>query len=154
MNTLTDFLKPQDVCLDLEVASKSQLFDAVGRHMEREHAVPGDWVVQSLSRRERIGSTAMGQGVAIPHARVNGMDRIQALYLRLKSPIAFDALDDRPVSDVLVLLVPAPAVDEHLRILAEAAQMFSDRSFREHLHGCTDRQAVMQLFSTWPDRPT
>jgi PTS system nitrogen regulatory IIA component len=151
VNAIASSLRPKDICLDLEIADKSQLFDAVGRHMEREHAVPGDWVVQSLSRRERIGSTGVGQGVAIPHARVNGMDRIQALYLRPKSPIPFDAPDGRPVSDVLVLLVPAPASDEHLKLLAEAAQMFSDRRFREHLHACSDQRAVMQLFSSWPE---
>jgi PTS system nitrogen regulatory IIA component len=151
VNAIASSLWPKDICLDLEIADKSQLFDAVGRHMEREHAVPGDWVVQSLSRRERIGSTGVGQGVAIPHARVNGMDRIQALYVRPKSPMPFDAPDGRPVSDVLVLLVPAPASDQHLKLLAEAAQMFSDRRFREHLHTCTDQRAVMQLFSSWPD---
>jgi len=63
----------------------------------------------------------------------------------------FDAPDGRPVSDVLVLLVPAPASDEHLKLLAEAAQMFSDRRFREYLHTCTDQRAVMQLFSSWLD---
>ena len=151
MNAIASSLSPQDVWLDLEIASKSELFDAIGRHMEREHSLPADRVVQSLSRRERIGSTGVGQGVAIPHARVNGMDRIQALYVRPKSPMPFDAPDGRPVSDVLVLLVPAPASDEHLKLLAEAAQMFSDRRFREHLHTCTDQRAGMQLFSSWPD---
>jgi PTS system nitrogen regulatory IIA component len=152
LNTIVDFLGPQDICLDLKVADKKQLFDAIGRHMEREHALPQDRVVVNLSRREQIGSTGLGHGVAIPHARIKGLNRILALYVRLKSPIAFDAPDGKPVSDVLVLLVPAPSTDEHLVMLAEATQLFSDRRFRENLHSCTDREGVMQLFSAWPDR--
>lgn len=151
VNTIASFLGAQDICLDLDVANKRELFDAVGRHMEQRHGVPQERVVRSLARREGSGSTGMGQGVAIPHARLDGLDRILALYVRLKSPIPFDAPDDQPVSDILVLLVPAPAVSEHLTILAEAARMFSARRFRRRLHSCTDQQGAMQLFSTWPD---
>jgi PTS system nitrogen regulatory IIA component len=151
VNTIAGWLGLRDICLDLEIANKDQLLDAVGRHMEREHLLPAYGVVQSLSRREKVGSTGLGHGVAIPHARVEGLDRVRVLYVRPKTPIPFDAPDDRPVSDFLVLLVPAPATDEHLAILAEAAQMFSDRRFREHLHACTDQRAVVQLFSSWPD---
>ncbi|HEY7759875.1 MAG TPA: PTS sugar transporter subunit IIA [Burkholderiales bacterium] len=151
LNAIARYLSPNDVCLDVEVANKTRLFDFVGRHMEREHGLPQDWVVVSLSRREQAGSTGLGQGIAIPHARVNGLDRILVLYARLKSSVDFDAPDGRPVSDVLVLLVPNPAADEHLRILAEATQMFSDRRFRKRLHASSNRQEVVQLFACWPE---
>jgi PTS system nitrogen regulatory IIA component len=150
LNAIARYLSPRDIYLDLDVANKGRLFDAIGRHMQTEHALQQDWVVLSLSRREQAASTALGEGVAIPHARVSGLDRIHAVYARLKSPIAFDAPDGRPVSDVLVLLVPSPAADEHLRILAEAAHMFSDRRFRKQLRASTDPQQVVQLFATWP----
>lgn len=150
LNAIARYLSPRDICLDLDVANKGRLFDAIGRHMQREHALQQDWVVLSLSRREQAGSTALGEGVAIPHARISGLDRIWVLYARLKSPIAFDTPDGGPVSDVLVLLVPSPAAEEHLKILAEAAHMFSDRRFREQLRASPNSQRVAQLFATWP----
>jgi PTS system nitrogen regulatory IIA component len=143
-------LQPHDVCLDLDVADKTQLFDAVGQHMERNYGLARELVATSLSRREQIGSTGLGRGVAIPHARINGLDRVHALYARLKSPIPFDARDGRPVADCLVLLVPAPATDEHLVMLAEATQLFSDRKFRANLHSCSNHDQVMHLFCSWP----
>jgi PTS system nitrogen regulatory IIA component len=150
MNTIAHYLSAQDICLDVDAESKGALFEEIGRHMERAHGLRADSVAHSLARRERIGSTGLGQGVAIPHARVNGLARIHALYLRLKSPIPFDAPDEGPVVDVLVLLVPAPATDDHLCLLADATQLFSDRAFRKRLAACSDRDAVARLFAAWP----
>ena len=138
-----------NVLLDLEVSGPAQLFEVIGRHMEREYSMPRALVAESLTRRELAGSTGLGEGVAIPHARVKDLERIHALYARLKSPIHFDAPDGKPVSDILVLLVPKQATEEHLIILAEATQMFSDRRFREHLHVCKDSLEVKGLFITW-----
>jgi PTS system nitrogen regulatory IIA component len=143
------YLSSNDIWLDLKVTDKRGLFDAIGRHLEREHGLSHDLVVASLSRRELAGSTAVGEGVAIPHARISGLDRILVAYARLASPIRFNAPDGEPVTHVLVLLVPNPAVDEHLKILAEAAHLFSDRQFREQLAASADPDATMQLFSTW-----
>ena len=117
--------------------------------MEREHATPQAWVAASLAHREKIGSTGLGEGVAIPHARVKDLERIQVAYAHLKIPISFDAPDGKPVSDVLVLLVPKQATEEHLSILAEATQMFSDRQFRDRLHLCKHALEVKQLFQSW-----
>lgn len=149
LNTIAELMWPENIRLDLDVSSKPQLFEEVGRLMEREHALPQAWVASSLAHREKIGSTALGEGVAIPHARVKDLERIQVAYVRLKSPIPFEAPDGKPVSDVLVLLVPKQATEEHLSILAEATQMFSDRQFRERLHRSTQAQEVRQLFQNW-----
>lgn len=146
LNAVARYLLAQDVCLDLDVASKRQLFHAVGQHMQREHGLSPDDVVLSLSRREQAGSTGLGEGVAIPHARLERLDRIFALYARLKSPIPFDAPDGRPVTDILVLLVPRPAAEEHLAILADAMQLLSDRRFRKRLHASTDPRETIELF--------
>jgi PTS system nitrogen regulatory IIA component len=151
MNAIAGYLTGRDICLDMDVSNKRALFEEIGRHMEREHGLRWDRVAQSLARREQIGSTGLGQGVAIPHARVAGLARVRALYVRLKSPIQFDAPDDEPVSDVLVLLVPAPATDEHLSLLAEAMQLFSDQRFRTRLHACTEGKEIARLFSAWPE---
>ena len=130
MSTIAEYLWPEDILLDIEVASKDQLFDEIGRHMEREHAMPREWVAAGLSRREQVGSTGLGEGIAIPHARVEKLSRIQAAYLRLKEPIPYDAPDGRPVADVLVLLVPKHATEEHLQILADVTQIFADSQFQ------------------------
>jgi PTS system nitrogen regulatory IIA component len=133
----------------MDVADKRQLLDEIGQRMQRLHDLPHDWVTQSLSRREQAGSTGVGEGVAIPHARVQGLERIQVAYIRLGYAIPFGSPDHKPVTHVLVLLVPKPATDEHLLILAEAARMFSDARFRTRLDACTDPLAVRQLFTDW-----
>jgi PTS system nitrogen regulatory IIA component len=149
LSSIANLLGLENILLDLEVSSKPQLFEVIGRHMEHEYAMPHALVAESLTRRELAGSTGLGEGVAIPHARVKDIERIHAVYARLKSPIPFDAPDGKPVSDILVLLVPKQATEEHLMILAEASKMFSDRRFREHLHLCKDTLEVKGLFITW-----
>jgi len=125
---------------------KLELLGEIAQHMEWVHGLGRDLVLRSLLHREQIGSTAMGQGVAIPHARIDSLERIQIAYLRLKEAIAFDAPDGKPVCDVFVILVPKAATEAHLRILGDASQMFSDVAFREQLHACTHPADVKQLF--------
>jgi PTS system nitrogen regulatory IIA component len=151
MNTIATYLAPQNVLLDLDVASKLDLFDAVARQIEPDSPVAQHLIVHRLSRREQAGSTGFGRGFAIPHARIDGLARIQTLYARLKTPLPFGASDGKPVTDVLVLLVPYPATDEHLELLAEASRMFSDARFRERLHASVQAGEVRELFAAWPD---
>ena len=150
LNTIANYLSPEDILLDVDVPGKRKLFDFVGRHMELEHALPLKSIALGLSRREQVGSTGLGQGVAIPHARVEHLTRMVVAYLRLKSAIYFDAPDDKPVSDIVVLLAPKQAAEEHLKVLADAAQMFSDRNFRARLQECGDALEVKRLFDAWP----
>ena len=110
---------------------------------------PKEWVFQSLSRREKIGSTALGEGVAIPHARIKDLQRVQLAYIRLRQPIPFDAPDAKPVSEILVILVPKEATEEHLRILSEVTQMFSDPQFRQQLRNCGEAGETKRLFDGW-----
>lgn len=149
LNTIADLLRQEDILLNLDVSSKGQLLEEVGRHMERQHGLAQEWVALSLSRREKIGSTGLGQGFAIPHARVKDLDRIQLAYVRLKLPIPFGAPDGKPVTDVLVLLVPKQSAEEHLIILADATRMFSTPDFREQLRVCASPGEVKRLFGAW-----
>jgi PTS system nitrogen regulatory IIA component len=103
--------------------------------------------VDSLLARERLGSTGLGQGIAIPHGRIRGLDRAIGFFARPKTPIPFEAPDNQPVRDVFVLLVPEAATDEHLQILSELAQRFSNRSFRESLAAAAEPRAIHALFS-------
>jgi PTS system nitrogen regulatory IIA component len=143
---IANYLATEDVLLDLEVAGKSQLFEALGQHMERQHHLQAALVVAGLVRREQLGPTALGQGIAVPHARVKELDRILIAYARVRTPIPFDAPDGGPVTHVLVLLVPKQATEEHLQILAEAAQQLSDRAFRQRLQTCATPAEVKRLF--------
>ena len=153
LDTIASYLRPEDIRLDVDISSKPDLLDAIGRHMELEHSLPRESVSLGLSRREQLGSTGLGQGIAIPHARVKNLNRILVAYLRPKSPIPFAAPDGEPVSDILVLLVPKHATEEHLSILADASQMFANTRFRARLRQCGDPVAVKRLFDTWPLSP-
>jgi len=149
LNIFADLVSPEDVRLDLEVSTKTQLLEEIGQHMERQHGLPRDWVTQSLTRREQAGSTGVGEGVAIPHARVKELDHIQAAYLRLKTPIPYAAPDGQPVRHIVVLLVPKQATEEHLRVLAAATQMFSDGRFRRQLERCGEPGEAKALIGAW-----
>lgn len=146
-------LAVEDVLLDVVSGSKVDLFDEIGRHVEAVHEMMRGSVARALLHRERIGSTALGHGVALPHARVAGLERILPMYLRMKSAIPFDAPDGSLVTDVLVLLVPKIAAQEHLDALAQASQMLSDQRFRERLHECKAPLEAKRLFESWPKLP-
>jgi nitrogen PTS system EIIA component len=149
VHAIANLLTSADIFLDVDLIEKRQLFEKVGLLMEQRHSLPHDFVTRGLSRREAAHSTGLGQGVAIPHVRLKGLGQSQAVYLRPREPLPFDAPDGMPVTDILVLLVPEPASNEHLEILAEAARMFSDHRFREQLSACRDAGEVTKLFGAW-----
>lgn len=149
MSTIAKLLSSKDIRLDIEASSRDHLLQEIARHMEREHGMPQEWVFQSLSRREKVGSTALDEGVAIPHARIKDLQRVRLAYIRLRQPISFDAPDGKPVSDILVILVPKEATEEHLHILSEVTQMFSDRQFRQQLRNCSEAGETKRLFDDW-----
>jgi PTS system nitrogen regulatory IIA component len=152
MSLVAKLLSASDVLLDLQVLSKKRLFEQVGLLFENQHALARSVVFDSLFARERLGSTGLGQGVAIPHGRIKGLKDALGAFVRLSQPVPFDAPDGKPVNLVFALLVPEHATEKHLEILSELAQMFSDRVLREALAGATDAAALHQLISAWqPD---
>lgn len=96
-----------------------------------------------------MGSTGLGQGIAIPHGRIKGLKEAHGAFLRLATPVQFDAPDGLPVGLVFVLLVPEAANEHHLQLLSELAQMFSDKGFREQLTAASDAAAAYALFAQW-----
>ena len=106
-----------------------------------------------MQAREQLGSTGVGHGVAIPHARMSQCGAAAGVFVRTKDPIPFDAPDSKPVSVFLGLIVPNMANERHLQLLATAASMLSDRAFREKLRSCTDPAALRELLAAWPDAP-
>jgi PTS system nitrogen regulatory IIA component len=152
MNLVAKLLPPGNVLLDLSVSSKKRLFEQVGLLFENNHGIARNLVFESLFDRERLGSTGLGQGVAIPHGRIKGLKDALGAFVRLAQPVAFDAPDGKPVSLVFALLVPEQATEKHLQILSELAQMFSDRSLREAMGAAPDTGALHRLISAWqPD---
>ncbi|HZM47122.1 MAG TPA: PTS IIA-like nitrogen regulatory protein PtsN [Burkholderiales bacterium] len=149
MNLIAKLLPPSNVVLDLEVSSKKRVFEQVGLLYENNHHVARSQVFDSLFAREKLGSTGLGQGIAIPHGRIKGLKEAVGAFVRLKQPIPFDAPDGQPVNLIFVLLVPDRATDLHLQILSELAQMFSDRPFRERLLASATPAEVNQLVAEW-----
>jgi nitrogen PTS system EIIA component len=149
MNQIAELLSAANIELDLVAGSKSGLFDAVGALFERNFGLGRSLVVGSLVAREKLGSTGLGQGVAIPHGRIKGLAEAKGAFIGLADPIAFDAPDGKPVAQVFVLLVPEHATEQHLQLLSELAQMFSDRGFRERLAAAADATSVHALFRDW-----
>ncbi|OGA66980.1 MAG: PTS IIA-like nitrogen-regulatory protein PtsN [Betaproteobacteria bacterium RIFCSPLOWO2_12_FULL_67_28] len=152
MNLVAKLLPPGDVVLDLPVSSKKRLFEQIGLLFENHHGIARNLVFDSLFDRERLGSTGLGQGIAIPHGRIKGLKDALGAFVRLAQPVPFDAPDGKPVSLVFTLLVPEQATEKHLQILSELAQMFSDRDLRDALAGAPDAGTLHRLISAWqPD---
>jgi PTS system nitrogen regulatory IIA component len=152
MSLIAKQLHAANVLIDLQVSSKKRLFEQAGLLFENQHGIARSVVFDSLFAREKLGSTGLGQGVAIPHGRIKGLKEALCAFLRLAQPVAFDAPDGNPVSLVFVLLVPQQATEKHLQMLSELAQMFSDKPLREAMSRAPDAAALHQLITAWqPD---
>jgi PTS system nitrogen regulatory IIA component len=151
MSLISKILTPECVLLDSESASKKRVFERVGLLFENTQQIARSQVFDSLFAREKLGSTGLGQGVAIPHGRVKGLREAAAAFVKMQNPIPFDAPDGLPVSFIFVLLVPERATDIHLQLLGELAQMFSDPAFREKLQATDDPAVLHKLFTEWQE---
>ncbi len=149
MNQIADLLPAANIALDVDVASKARLFEAAGTLFAASGGLDAAAIAASLAAREKLGSTGLGQGVAIPHGRIKGLKSARGAFLRLRQPVPFDAPDGKPVAQVFVLLVPEQATDLHLQLLSELAQMFSEKAFRERLVAAADAAALVALFRAW-----
>ena len=154
MNQIAQLLPESNILLDVEATSKKRLFEQVGALFEDRAQIARSTVFDSLFAREKLGSTGLGQGIAIPHGRIKGLDHALAAFLRPRQPIPFDAPDGKPVGQVFVLLVPEHATEEHLQRLSELAGMFSERSFRDELASAIDSSSLHRLFSSWQGPPS
>ena len=151
MNRIAELLPESRVALGLDAATKRDLFAAVATMFENG-GIARSAVIDALTAREKLGSTGLGQGIAIPHGRIKGLKDALGAFVRLAQPVAFDAPDGRPVDQVFVLLVPEHATEQHLELLSELAQMFSERAFRERLAAATDARAAWSEIRGWVAR--
>ncbi|MCM0034909.1 MAG: PTS sugar transporter subunit IIA [Burkholderiaceae bacterium] len=148
MKLLSRILPIRNIVLDLVVTSKKRAFEQASLLFENNNGIERAAVFESLFNRERLGSTGLGGGIAVPHGRVKGIKHSAAAFFRLAQPIAFDAPDRQPVSQLLFLVTPEAETQQHLDILAEVAQRLSEPSLREHLLTELDPSVVQQLLTT------
>jgi nitrogen PTS system EIIA component len=149
MNRLASILSPSQVLAQVDVTSKKRAFEEAGLLFENLHGLSRALVTDSLFSRERLGSTGLGHGVAIPHGRIKGLKAPMAAVFQLLNPIGFDAPDDVPVSLLIFLLVPEAATQKHLEILSEIAELLSDNVLRDQLTVSQDSLQLHGLISGW-----
>ncbi|HEY9102414.1 PTS sugar transporter subunit IIA [Chitinimonas sp.] len=145
MHTLARLCPTEDILLDAKVQNRQQLFEHVAQHLHRRYGLPEAQIAQRLMERERLGSTGLGKGVAIPHARLAGLQVPLAVFIRPESPIPFDAPDGKPVGELFLLLVPEHANQDHLQLLAAAARLFCTHPFRTTLRNASRPEEVRRL---------
>jgi PTS system nitrogen regulatory IIA component len=154
MNPVGELLRIDDIQLDVDVPDKARLLQRIASLLARRLHLSDAEVLESLTAREQLGSTGLGHGVAIPHARMPQCNAVAGVFVRTKFAIPFDAPDRKPVSLFLALVVPKQATEHHLQLLATAATMFGDRGFRDRLGTCSDPSTIKELLEAWPDSST
>ena len=149
MNRLASILPETQVLVGVEATSKKRAFEEAGLLFESLHGLSRALITDSLFARERLGSTGLGHGVAIPHGRIKGLKAPMAAVLQLRQAIGFDAPDEQPVGLLIFLLVPEAATQKHLEILSEIAELLSDASLRERIKSAPTAEQLHALIADW-----
>lgn len=149
-----NFLNLQTVATDVDVQSKKRLLELIAERLSNQNPqLDTTEIFEKLIERERLGSTGLGKGIALPHARINSLEQAQAIFFRLKQGIDFDAIDLKPVDLVVALLVPGEANETHLQILAGLARFFNDDGNCEKLRTTEDHQQLIDLLTEGIENP-
>jgi len=140
------------VAQNLHAASKKQLFQQMAELASKSGAVPSDKakvrdIVAAVAERERLGSTGVGYGVAIPHARLEGIEDVCAVFARLETPLEYESIDERPVDLVVLLLAPANANSLHLKALAQISRLLRREDLRDRLRSAPNSEALHLLLT-------
>src|SRR4030088_2966090 len=149
MTHFRQILSPENVALDLDVSSKKRAFEQAGLIFENNCGIARSMVSDNLFARERLGSTGLGHGVAVPHGRIKGLKAPMAAFVRLADPIPFESPDSQPVKLLVFLLIPDHVTTQPLEILSQIAEMFSDDAFRNELATDPDPASVYARITGW-----
>jgi PTS system nitrogen regulatory IIA component len=144
---ISDLLSPDAVFAQLKAVSKKQVLQELSEKAAAQVGLPQRRIFETLHERERLGSTGMGQGVAIPHGHIEGVERMTGLFARLPSPVDFEATDELPVDLVFLLLAPEGAGADHLKALARVSRLFRNQSLCEKLRNAPDEAALYALLT-------
>lgn len=145
---ISDLLSPERIRCDVHTSSKKRLLELISEELARNSdEFSQREIFESLCARERLGSTGLGKGVAIPHGRVKGSQHVEASFFRLSKPLSFDAVDGEPVDLLFALAVPENCGEDHLKLLAHIAELFSDPELLEQLREADSSGKLLQLLS-------
>jgi nitrogen PTS system EIIA component len=147
---IADLVTPRSVIAQLRAPTKRQVLQELARRAGTTTGIADRRIYDALAERERLGTTGIGNGVAIPHCRLAELTRLYGLFARLERPIPFEAIDDEPVDLVFVLLAPADAGAEHLKALARVSRLLRDRATCEKLRGANSADALYALLTGGP----
>ncbi|MGH6915963.1 MAG: PTS sugar transporter subunit IIA [Geminicoccales bacterium] len=152
MVELADIITPDNIILNLKsCSSKRQVLRELARRSAIVAGIEQQVLLDALTERERLGTTGIGHGIAIPHARLEGLDRLVGLFARLDQPVDFEALDERPSDLIFLLLVPSTAEAESLKALARISRMLRDPALRQRLRQEQDPRAVHRILTQKPE---
>ena len=144
---LSDLLSPEGVAAHLRGANKKQVLQELARCAADVTGLDERTIFDALLERERLGTTGVGHGIAIPHAKLGGLRRLHGLFARLDQPVDFDAIDEHPVDLVFVLLAPEAAGADHLKALARVSRLLRNQAICEKLRGAESGEALYALLS-------
>jgi nitrogen PTS system EIIA component len=144
---IRDLLQPEAVIADLKAANKKQLLQELSRHASRITGVNDRKIFETLLERERLGSTGVGSGIAIPHGKLADFKRLYGVFARVERPVDFDAIDEQPVDLIFLLLAPEGAGADHLKALARVSRLLRDSSMCEKLRGAETADGLYMVLT-------
>jgi len=144
---ITEILKPESVIASLKATSKKQALQEIARKAAAITGLNERQITEVVLERERLGSTGVGHGIAIPHGKLEGLENLVGVFARLERPIAFEAIDERPVDLIFMLLAPLSAGAAHLKALARVSRLLRDRAACEKLRGATSPDALYAVLT-------
>lgn len=146
---IASFLSPDCTRSAVRCNSKKRLFEVVSElAVQQLPGISAKEIFDSLLAREKLGTTGIGNGIAIPHGRLSGTDKVVAVFLQCAEPVAFDAIDNRPIDLLFALLVPGDRCDQHLKTLAMVAEKLNDRATVKQLRGATSDDELYQIMAS------
>ena len=143
--TISALLSPQKIFIDTEVTSKKKLLELIANIVADRTQLGQSVIYSNLLNRERLGSTGLGDGFAVPHARVPDLDKTVGCFFRLKEPVNFESPDNLPVDLVFTIVIPEEATEEHLLILSALAKIFSRAEVCEAIRGAANKEEIAAI---------
>ena len=144
---ISDLINPENIVANLRVTSKKQALQELAKRAAELTGQPERSIFEVLIERERLGTTGVGNGIAIPHGKLPALDRLYGLFARLEKPIEFDSIDEQPVDLICLLLAPETAGADHLKALARVSRLLRDSATCEKLRGTDQPDAICALLT-------
>ncbi|WP_417513566.1 PTS IIA-like nitrogen regulatory protein PtsN [Marinobacter sp.] len=143
--TIDNILAPELTLCKVPASSKKRVLEFIAEQIRQQNdSLSESQIFNNLIARERLGSTGIGQGIAIPHCRLEGLEHVIGVLMTLDEAVEFDAIDNQPVDLVFALVVPKEATSEHLELLSQLAEKFNERTFCDRLRQCEDAATLYQ----------